>query len=140
MHPNTFMDSPADEGFWLGAYPGITGFDGFLRWAANSWPKDPYDDASFKTVRRGNLHWRPGDTFLIYPRGELSSRLISLRAGVVAAEKMRILKEGKRGTVEKALKKLGEPYGYKGAVNNAFDFSAFRRAVEEFVNKTGLNF
>ena len=37
--------------------------------------------------------------------------------------------------VEKALKKLGEPYGYKGAVNNAFDFSAFRRAVEEFVNK-----
>ena len=52
---------------------------------------------------------------------------------------MRILKEGKRGTVEKALKKLGEPYGYKGAVNNAFDFSAFRRAVEEFVNKTGLN-
>ena len=153
MHPNTFMDSPADEGFWLGAYPGITGFDGFLRWAANSWPKDPYDDASFKTVRRGNLHWRPGDTFLIYPRGELSSRLISLRAGVIAAEKMRILKEGERiprrpkggvaegdalagvEAVEKALKKLGEPYGYKGAVNNAFDFSAFRRAVEEFVNK-----
>jgi hypothetical protein len=134
MHPNTFMDSPADEGFWLGAYPGITGFDGFLRWAANSWPKDPYDDASFKTVRRGNLHWRPGDTFLIYPRGELSSRLISLRAGVVAAEKMRILKEGERGMVEKALKKLGEPYGYKGAVNNAFDFVEFRRMVEEFVN------
>jgi hypothetical protein len=90
-------------------------------------------------VRRGNLYWRPGDTFLIYPRGELSSRLISLRAGVVAAEKMRILKEGERGMVEKALKKLGEPYGYKGAVNNAFDFSAFRRAVEEFLNAGSMD-
>ncbi|MBO5647519.1 MAG: DUF4091 domain-containing protein [Kiritimatiellae bacterium] len=134
MHPNTFMDSPADEGFWLGAYPGAVGFDGFLRWAANSWPKNPYVDASYKTVRRGNLHWRPGDTFLIYPGGELSSRLIALRAGVVAAEKMRILKDREGEAVEKALKKLAAPYGYKGAIKNAFDFSAFRRAVEEFVN------
>ena len=45
MHPNTFMDSPYDEGFWLGAYPAMVGFDGFLRWAANSWPKDPYGNA-----------------------------------------------------------------------------------------------
>ncbi len=142
MHPNTFMDSPLDEGFWLGAYPGITGFDGFLRWAANSWPANPYDDASFKTVRRGNLHWRPGDTFLIYPGGELSSRLIFLRAGVIAAEKMRILceeKKEKRDDFKKALERLGAPYGYKGAINNAFDFSAFRRAVEEFVNNTALS-
>jgi hypothetical protein len=145
MHPNTFMDSNLDEGFWLGAYPGAIGFDGFLRWAANSWPKNPYDDASFKTVRRGNLQWRPGDTFLIYPGGELSSRLIALRAGVVAAEKMWILKNGARGTekrkeIEKSLKKLAAPYGYKGAIRNAFDFSAFRRAVEEFVNSQHVAF
>ena len=88
------MESPVDEGFYLGAYPVMVGFDGFLRWAANSWPEEPYKDASFKTK-----NWKAGDTFLVYPGGELSSRLIHLRAGVVAAEKMRILMErgaGKR--------------------------------------------
>ena len=127
-HPNTFMESPADEGYWLGAYPVMAGFDGFLRWAANSWPKDPYKDASFKTK-----NWKAGDTFLVYPNGEPSSRLVALRAGIVAAEKMRLLKEA--GVADDAaLKRLAKPYGYKGAVNNAFDFSAFRRDVEAFVN------
>ena len=143
MHPNTFMDSPYDEGFWLGAYPAMVGFDGFLRWAANSWPKDPYDDASFKTIRKGNLHWRPGDVFLVYPNGELSSRMIALRAGVVAAEKMRILREegnGKRekgsaaDDIEAAIKRIAAPYGYKAAVRGEIDFAAFRRDVEKFVN------
>ena len=143
MHPNTFMDSPYDEGFWLGAYPAMVGFDGFLRWAANSWPKDPYDDASFKTIRKGNLHWRPGDTFFVYPNGELSARMIALRSGVVAAEKMRILREegnGKRekgsaaDDIEAAIKRIAAPYGYKAAVRGEIDFAAFRRDVEKFVN------
>ena len=132
-HPNTFMESPADEGFWLGAYPVMIGFDGFLRWAANSWPKDPYKDASFRTES-----WKAGDTFLIYPGGELSSRLIALRAGVVAAEKMRILRERGMGNgerVEADIRRIAAPYGFRGAVNNGFDFSAFRRDVEAFVNK-----
>ena len=127
-HPNTFMESPTDEGYWLGAYPVMVGFDGFLRWAANSWPKDPYKDASFRTKS-----WKAGDTFLIYPGGELSSRLISLRAGVVAAEKMRILREAGAAS-EKDIRHLAAPYGYKGAIHNGFDFSAFRRDVEMFVN------
>jgi len=127
-HPNTFMESPADEGFWLGAYPVMIGFDGFLRWAANSWPKDPYKDASFRTK-----DWKAGDTFLVYPGGELSSRIIALRAGVIAAEKMRILKEA--GVVsERDIRRVAAPYGFRSAVHNAFDFSAFRREVEAFVN------
>ena len=81
--PNTFMCSGDDEAFWLGAYPAMAGFDGFLRWAANSWPADPYADASFKT-----RSWRAGDTFLVYPNGEPSARLVALRAGIVAAEKL----------------------------------------------------
>ena len=127
-HPNTFMDSPADEGFWLGAYPVMIGFDGFLRWAANSWPEDPYKDASFRTKS-----WKPGDTFLIYPGGELSARLIALRSGVVAAEKMRILREER--DVESEIARLAAPYGYRGAINNGFSFSKFRRGVEAFVNE-----
>jgi len=117
-HPNTFMESPADEAFWLGASPALAGFDGFLRWAANSWPADPYADASFKTA-----NWKAGDTFLIYPGGELSSRLVALRAGVVAAEKMRILKEAGRGEMKDGAR-AGLPV----------DYTAFRRAVEAFVN------
>ena len=139
-HPNTFVDSPYDEGYWLGAYPGVSGFDGFLRWAANSWPENPYLDASFKSES-----WRPGDTFFVYPGGELSPRMIALRAGVVAAEKLRILREegrgkreegrGKREEVEAEVKRLAAKYGYRGACANKIDFSAFRRAVEAFVNK-----
>lgn len=90
-HPNTFFESPGDEGFYLGAYPVMVGFDGFLRWAANSWGEDPYKDGSFRTK-----DWKAGDVFLVYPNGELSSRLIDLRSGVIAAEKMGILRE--RGT------------------------------------------
>lgn len=128
-HPNTFMHSPADEGFWLGAYPVMIGFDGFLRWAANSWPKDPYEDASYRT----ETLLIPGDTFLIYPGGELSARLISLRDGIVAAEKMRILREEK--DVEAEIKRLAAPYGFRSAVHNKFDFSDFRKGVENFVNR-----
>ena len=139
-HPNTFMDSPLDEAFWLGAYPVMIGFDGFLRWAANSWPEDPYKDASFKTVNRDVLQWRPGDTFFVYPGGEPSARLIALRAGVVAAEKMRLLREqgAKNGeNAADAIKRLAEPYGYKSAVRGEIDFGAFRRGVEAFVNADG---
>ena len=127
-HPNTFVDSPYDEGYWLGAYPGVSGFDGFLRWAANSWPENPYLDASFKSES-----WRPGDTFFVYPGGELSPRMIALRAGVVAAEKLRILRES-GVDVSKECAELAAKYGYRDACANKIDFSAFRRAVEAFVN------
>ncbi len=120
--PNTFMESPEDESFWIGAYPAMAGFDGFLRWAANSWPEDPYKDASFKTA-----NWRAGDTFLVYPSGELSSRMISLRAGVVAAVKMTILGD------EKKMKEIASRYGWRGAMAGKIDFAGFRREVEEFV-------
>ncbi len=128
-HPNTFMDSPLDEAYWLGAYPAIVGFDGFLRWAANSWPKDPYDDASFKSK-----NWRPGDTFFVYPGGELSARMIALRAGVVAAEKLRILRAA---GVDIAAKNaaLAAKYGYKEACANKIDFGEFRRGVEALVGE-----
>ena len=122
-HPNTFMESPDDEGFWLGAYPVMVGFDGFLRWAANSWPADPYKDASFNTK-----NWKAGDTFLIYPNGEPSARLIALRAGIVAAEKMRIL------GCQQASAEIAARYGYKAAVRGEIDFAAFRREVEALVN------
>ena len=129
MKPNTFMDSPLDEGYWLGAYPALTGFDGFLRWAANSWPEDPYKDATYRPK-----DWRAGDTFFVYPNGELSARLIALRAGVVAAEKLRILKEA-GVDVSKEVADIARKYDYKTAIYGNLDFAAFRREMEAMVNR-----
>ena len=65
------------------------------------------------------------------------------RDGVVAAEKMRILREegnGKRekgsaaDDIEAAIKQIAAPYGYKAAVRGEIDFAAFRRDVESLVN------
>ncbi len=132
-HPNTFMESPRDEGFYLGAYPVMIGFDGFLRWAANSWPKDPYKDASYRTK-----DWKAGDTFLIYPGGELSQRLIDLRAGVVAAEKLRILREcgtDNGGAIAGKVADIAKRYHYFQSVRDpSFGFHDFRREVESLVN------
>lgn len=126
FHPNTFMDSPDGEAFWLGVHPAFSGYDGFLRWAANSWPSAPYDDASFG-------YWKPGDTFLVYPNGEYSERLLDLRRGIVAAEKVRILRE--QGKFADELTKLGETIPYKQALQGKGDFRGFRSRIEELVNR-----
>ena len=125
--PNTFMTSEDDEAFWIGAYPALSGFDGFLRWAANSWPEDPYIDAAFGD-------WAPGDTFLVYPDGSPSARLIALRAGIVAAEKAQILQDGD-DAVKAKLQDLNRKYSFDKALKGAFDPSAARRDIEALVNR-----
>ena len=107
-------------------YPQISGLDGFLRWAANSWPHDPYRDASFGD-------WKAGDTYLVYPEGEYSARLLSLRAGIVVAEKLRILKEA--GIGEKEHKEFFDKYHHSKAMKQGFNFDACRRTLEWFVNR-----
>jgi hypothetical protein len=124
--PNSFMTSGKNEPFWLGVYSALCGLDGFLRWAANSWPQDPYADAAF-----GN--WAPGDTFLVYPDGEPSLRLVDLRAGVITAEKLRILNEN--GAIAAELKAFAEKFHYRKASADGFDFQRCRRELENFVNR-----
>jgi len=124
-HPNTFMMSEDDEAFWLTAYAGLAGFDGFLRWAANSWPVDPYANAGFGG-------WKAGDTFLVYPQGEYSMRLLSLRAGVVAAEKLRILES--MGHSSKSIPAARQKYGYREALDPNYDCGGFRREIEKIAN------
>ena len=91
LSPNTFVFSSPDEGYWLGLYPAVAGLDGFLRWAYNSWPKDPIASADYAGLFAG-------DTFLVYPDGSPSIRLLMLQNGLEAAEKYRQLRaEGVRG-------------------------------------------
>ena len=84
--PNTFTFSPPAEAEWLAWYAAKCNLDGYLRWALNSWVKNPLQDSRFTA-------WAAGDTYMIYPDGRSSIRLERLIEGVQAFEKIRILKE-----------------------------------------------
>lgn len=126
VYPNTFMSSGPGEAFWLGAYPAMAGLDGFLRWAWNSWPQNPKEDATY-------WNWRAGDTFLCYPNGEPSWRFLELRNGIIAAEKVRILKDA--GLFKEELEKVATLYKTDEAMANKSDFPAIRKATLEIVNR-----
>lgn len=84
--PNTFTFSVPAEGAWYGFYAAYSGYDGYLRWAYNSWTKHPLHDTRFRS-------WPAGDTYMVYPYGRSSVRFEKLIEGVQAHEKVRILRE-----------------------------------------------
>lgn len=85
---NTFLSSPVHESRWIGWYAFANGFDGFLRWAYDSWPEDPLLRGDFPGPHG---HWPAGDTFLCYPNGWKSRRLALLRLGIQDYEKLKAL-------------------------------------------------
>ena len=88
--PNSFTFSPPAESAYLGLYAAAQNYDGYLRWALNSWTKNPCQDSRFRT-------WAAGDCYQLYPsrKGTCSSsiRYEKLREGIQDYEKVRILKE-----------------------------------------------
>lgn len=84
--PNTFTFSPPAEGVFIGWYSIAADFDGFLRWAYNSWVEHPLQDSRFRS-------WPAGDTYIVYPDNRSSIRFETLREGIQDAEKIRILRE-----------------------------------------------
>ncbi len=84
--PNLFVASDPVEAVWLGIYAAARGYDGYLRWAYNSWTADPLKDARFRT-------WPAGDCFVVYPEGRSSVHFEKLIEGIQDYEKIRILKE-----------------------------------------------
>ena len=84
--PNTFTFSPPAESSCLGWFASAMGFDGFLRWAYNSWPENPVYDSRF-------ISWPSGDTYLVYPDARSSVRFERLIEGIQDYEKIRILKK-----------------------------------------------
>lgn len=84
--PNTFTFSAPAEAEWLGWFAAKENLDGYLRWALNSWVKNPLQDSRFRT-------WAAGDTYMIYPEGRSSIRFERLIEGIQSYEKIRILKE-----------------------------------------------
>lgn len=84
-NPNMFVISNPDEASWLGWFAQADGYDGYLRWAYNSWTLDPLTDARFRT-------WPAGDCFVVYPGGRGSVRFSKLVEGIQDFEKVRILR------------------------------------------------
>ncbi|MEA3476998.1 MAG: DUF6067 family protein [Bacteroidota bacterium] len=84
--PNNFSFSPPAESAYEGWFAAAMGFDGFLRWAYNSWVEDPLMDTRFRT-------WPAGDTYFVYPGARNSIRFERLREGIQDYEKIRILQQ-----------------------------------------------
>lgn len=101
-HPNMFVISNPDEAAWLGWFAQAEGYDGYLRWAYNSWTLDPLTDARFRT-------WPAGDCFVVYPGGRGSVRFSKLVEGIQDFEKVRILRARWQETGNEA--KLGQLTG-----------------------------
>ena len=75
IRPNTHLFSPPSEATWLGWHAAARGYDGFLRWAYNSWNMDPMIDARY-------IVFPPGDCFMVYPGARNSIRFGNLREGI----------------------------------------------------------
>lgn len=85
QYPNGFTFSPPDEHVWMGWYTAHTQMNGYLRWAFNSWTKNPLQDSRFSA-------WPAGDTYQVYP-GPLSSiRFEKMIEGIQDYEKIEILR------------------------------------------------
>lgn len=84
--PNIFSFSPPAEGTWTFWHAVAGNYEGFLRWAWNSWTTDPLRDTRFRT-------WAAGDCFQIYPGPRSSIRWERTVEGIQDAEKIRILRE-----------------------------------------------
>lgn len=85
-YPNTFTFSAPAEAAWIGWHAAGGNYDGYLRWAYNSWTLDPLRDSRFRT-------WAAGDCYLVYPGGRSSIRMERLVEGIQDYEKIRILRD-----------------------------------------------
>ncbi len=110
--PNSFTFSVPDESCYLGWFAAAEGFDGFLRWAYNSWPEDPQIDSRY-------TKWPAGETYLIYPGARSSVRFERMREGIQDYEKIRILRDELAGDPsEEAAAELKRLNDFLGSIDN----------------------
>ena len=122
--PNTFTFSPLAESEWLGWWAAKINVDGYLRWALNSWVKDPLRDSRFRA-------FGGGDCYILYPDGRSSTRFERMIEGIQAYEKIRILRNekdrrGRSKNYGKQIEKILEPFN---------EFNLLEVPAEKVVNK-----
>ena len=82
--PNVVTFSDPAEAVYAAWCSKANGFDGFLRWAYNSWVENPATDSRFRT-------WPSGETFIVYPGARSSIRFERLIEGIQDVEKLSLL-------------------------------------------------
>ncbi|QNK61652.1 DUF4091 domain-containing protein [Pedobacter sp. PAMC26386] len=117
-YPNNFTFSSPAEGVWMGWYTANKKLDGYLRWAFNSWTKNPLVDSRFTA-------WPAGDTYQVYP-GPLSSiRFEKLIEGAQDYEKIEQLRssylKNKQNKELSELNKALEIFEIKSLANTTAD-------------------
>ncbi|HMR18002.1 MAG TPA: DUF6067 family protein [Sphingobacterium sp.] len=121
--PNQFTFSDPAESTYLAWYAMAAGFDGFLRWAFNSWVENPLHDSRFRT-------WPAGDTYIVYPQGRSSIRYERMVEGIQDYEKVKVVRkaleeQGKKDALQRldsAIQKLNNPNrrdGWNQELNDA---------------------
>ena len=88
--PNTFTFSPPAESAFLGWHAAAANYDGYLRWAYNSWIKNQLVESRFRS-------FPAGDCFMVYPGGS-SIRMERLVEGIQDFEKIQILRKEAKGS------------------------------------------
>ncbi|MEG0725191.1 MAG: DUF6067 family protein [Mucinivorans sp.] len=115
--PNLFTYSPGAQIEWIGWFAAAKNYDGYLRWAFNSYTKEPLLDARFRA-------FQSGDCYMIYPGGRSSIRWEKMIDGVEAFEKIGILRaEFEANKDQKSLDKLN-------AILAQFEISALAKNVD----------
>ena len=139
--PNTFSFSDPAESAFLGWHAAAVGYDGYLRWALNSWTEDPCLDCRY-TAR----NWASGDCYLIYPEGP-SIRFERLVEGIQDYEKIRLIRRDGTPAQKAALEAVlsekfasNAHYNPKKAEESSFDdaaalLAAGKKVLLEIQNK-----
>lgn len=96
--PNIFTFSAPAEATWTAIHSVAGNYDGYLRWAINSWTADPLRDSRFRT-------WAAGDCYSIYPGPRSSIRFERLIEGIQDCEKIRLLRQELKGSKLEKLNK-----------------------------------
>ncbi len=84
--PNIFTFSDPAEAAWTALHTVAEDYDGYLRWAVNSWTADPLRDSRFRL-------FAAGDTYNIYPGPRSSIRFERLSEGLQMCEKINVLRK-----------------------------------------------
>lgn len=113
VKPNVFTNSRPAEATYLGWHTMAAGYDGYLRWAFNSWVANPWQDTRFRS-------FEAGDCFITYPGGS-SIRWERFVEGIEDYEKVRVLRQELKGKKLELLNKEVEKFkpietGQKGNI------------------------
>lgn len=126
--PNMFTFSAPAEAVWTAVHALAGGYDGYLRWAVNSWPKDPLRDSRFRS-------WAAGDTYSIYPGPRSSIRFERLVEGIQACEKIRILRTELQGAELAALEEAVARFTPEGMAASGLSAAEAVGALEAVLNR-----